>query len=49
VSRFVKLCYLFVAAMIVMTVPAMAQEGGATIDFTKYFGAGLVMPPATCR
>jgi len=46
VSQFVKACLLVVAAFVVMTVPAMAQEEGGPaplIDLTKYFGAGLVL------
>jgi len=44
VSQFLKVCLLVVAAFVVMTVPAVAQDGGgASIDFTKYFGAGLVL------
>ena len=45
-SQFVKTCLLVVAAVVVMSGSAMAQDGegaAATIDFTKYFGAGLVM------
>ena len=43
-SRFVKICCLVVAAFVAMSVPALAQDGGgASIDLTKYFGAGLVM------
>lgn len=45
-SQFVKACLLVVAAFVVMTVPAMAQDevGPAPlIDLTKYFGAGLVL------
>ena len=42
-SRFVKICCLAVAAFVAMSVPAMAQESTASIDLTKYFGAGLVM------
>lgn len=45
-SQFVKVCLLVVAAFVVMTVPAMAQEEGGPaplIDLTKYFGAGLVL------
>ena len=45
-SQFVKACLLVVAAFVVMTVPAMAQEEGGPaplIDLTKYFGAGLVL------
>jgi len=34
---------LVAAAFVAMSVPAMAQDGGASIDFTKYFGAGLVL------
>jgi F-type H+-transporting ATPase subunit c len=43
VSQFLKTGLLVVAAFVVMSVPAMAQDGGASIDLTKYFGAGLVM------
>ncbi|MEQ9410829.1 MAG: ATP synthase F0 subunit C [Fuerstiella sp.] len=42
-SRFVKICCLVLAAFVAMSVPAMAQEGTASIDLTKYFGAGLVL------
>ncbi len=43
-SQFLRVGLLVVAAFVVMTVPAMAQdEGGASIDLTKYFGAGLVL------
>lgn len=45
-SQFVKTCLLVVAAVVVMSGSAMAQDGegaAAAIDFTKYFGAGLVM------
>ena len=42
-SRFIKVCCLVVAAFVAMSVPAMAQDGGASIDLTKYFGAGLVL------
>lgn len=45
-SQFVKVCLLVVAAFVVMTVPAMAQEEGGPaplIDLTRYFGAGLVL------
>ena len=43
-SQFLRIGLLVVAAFVAMTVPAMAQEGpGASIDFTKYFGAGLVL------
>ncbi len=42
-SQFLKTGLLVVAAFVVMSVPAMAQDGGASIDLTKYFGAGLVM------
>lgn len=41
-SQFLKTGLLVVAAFVVMSVPAMAQDGGASIS-TKYFGAGLVM------
>jgi len=34
---------LVAAAFVAMSVPAMAQDGGASIDLTKYFGAGLVL------
>jgi F-type H+-transporting ATPase subunit c len=46
VSQFVKTCLLVVAAFVVMSGSAMAQDGEAvqaSIDLTKYFGAGLVM------
>ena len=42
-SQFLKTGLLVVAAFVVMSVPAMAQDGGASIDLGKYFGAGLVM------
>lgn len=42
-ARFIRICCLFVAAFVALTVPAMAQEGGASIDLTKYFGAGLIL------
>jgi F-type H+-transporting ATPase subunit c len=43
VSQFLKMSMLVAAAFVAMSVPAMAQDGGASIDFTKYFGAGLVL------
>lgn len=44
-NRFLKTCFFCLAAFIALSVPAMAQDGEATayIDFTKYFGAGLIM------
>lgn len=45
-SQFVKTCLLVVAAFVVMSGSAMAQDGEGSqslIDLTKYFGAGLVM------
>ncbi len=42
-SQFLKMSMLVAAAFVAMSVPAMAQDGGASIDFTKYFGAGLVL------
>lgn len=43
-SQFLRTGLLVVAAFVAMSVPAMAQDGPAfSIDFTKYFGAGLVM------
>ena len=41
-SQFLKMSMLVAAAFVAMTVPAMAQDG-ASIDLTKYFGAGLVL------
>jgi len=34
---------LVAAAFVAMSVPAMAAEGGSSIELTKYFGAGLVL------
>ena len=42
-SQFLKMSMLVAAAFVAMSVPAMAQDGGASIDLTKYFGAGLVL------
>ena len=45
-ARFLKLCLMVVAAFAVMSVPAMAQDAtaaGSAINFTKYFGAGLIL------
>ena len=44
-SRFLRTGLLVMAAFVALSVPAMAQEAGPafSIDFTKYFGAGLVM------
>lgn len=45
-SQFVKACLLVVAAFVVMTVPAMAQEEAdapSLIEFSNYFGAGLIL------
>lgn len=46
-AQFVKMCLLVVAAFVVMTVPAMAQEeaggGQALINLTGAAGAGIVM------
>jgi len=43
VSQFLRMSMLVAAAFVAMSVPAMAQDGGASIDLTKYFGAGLVL------
>jgi F-type H+-transporting ATPase subunit c len=49
VAQFVKTCFLVVAAIVAMSVPAMAQEavaaGGAQplISFSGAAGAGIVM------
>lgn len=43
-SQFLKMSMLVAAAFVTMAVPAMAQEtAAASIDLTKYFGAGLVL------
>ncbi len=42
-SQFLRMSMLVAAAFVAMSVPAMAQDGGASIDLTKYFGAGLVL------
>ena len=48
-AQFVKTCFLVVAAIVAMSVPAMAQEavaaGGAQplISFSGAAGAGIVM------
>lgn len=42
-SRFVRFVYLFVAALVALSVPALAQDGGTSISFSGSFGAGLVL------
>ena len=48
-AQFVKTCFLVVAAVVAMSVPAMAQEAVATggaqplISFSGAAGAGIVM------
>lgn len=43
-SQFVKFCLTVVAAFVVLSVPAMAQDGGqASISFSGAFGAGMVL------
>lgn len=48
VAQFVKTCFLVVAAIVAMSVPAMAQEAAAAggqplISFSGAAGAGIVM------
>lgn len=45
-ARFLKYCLMVVAAFALMSGTVMADElggGKASIDLTKYFGAGLVL------
>lgn len=42
-SQFVKFCLTVVAAFVVLSVPAMAQDGGTSISFSGAFGAGIVL------
>jgi len=43
VNRFVQMCMLVAGAVLALAVPAMAQEGGASISFSPSFGAGIII------
>jgi F-type H+-transporting ATPase subunit c len=43
VNRFVQMCLLVAGAVLVLAVPAMAQDGGSTISFSPSFGAGIII------
>ncbi len=40
--KFAKIVALALLVVLVMVAPAMAQEGGSSIEFSGAFGAGLV-------
>lgn len=42
-SQFVKMICLVAAAFVATAVPAMAQDGGTSINFSGAFGAGVVL------
>ncbi len=42
-NRFVQMCLLVAGAVLVLAVPAMAQDGGSTISFSPSFGAGIII------
>ena len=42
-NRIVQLGCLVVAALLAMAVPAMAQGGGASIEFSPSIGAGIIL------
>lgn len=42
-NRFVQMCMLVAGAVLALAVPAMAQEGGASISFSPSFGAGIII------
>jgi F-type H+-transporting ATPase subunit c len=37
------MCFLVASALLAMSVPAMAQDGGTSISFSPAFGAGIVI------
>lgn len=42
-SRFVQLGCLVIAALLAMSVPALAQTPGTSISFSASFGAGIII------
>ena len=42
-NRFVQMCMLVAGAVLALAVPAMAQDGGASISFSPSFGAGIII------
>ena len=42
-NNFAKIALLCLVALLLTATPALAQDGNASIEFSNYFGAGLVV------